>query len=88
MRNGGGPACLRLRVTLTEKEMLKTNPAVFLDETLYKKLVNWVNKHYRDDLTPRDLADPNLLKETRSALDELTHILKLGSVYPFQLFSL
>jgi succinylarginine dihydrolase len=32
-----------------------------------------------------DLAEPTLINEVRAALDELTVILKLGSVYPFQL---
>ena len=32
-----------------------------------------------------DMADPQLLTECREALDELTQILALGSVYPFQL---
>jgi succinylarginine dihydrolase len=31
------------------------------------------------------MADPQLLLECREALDELTQILALGSVYPFQL---
>lgn len=31
-----------------------------------------------------DLADPQLLREGRDALDRLTQILQLGSVYPFQ----
>ena len=31
-----------------------------------------------------DLRDPQLLIESRTALDELTQILKIGSVYPFQ----
>jgi len=30
------------------------------------------------------LRDPQLLIESRTALDELTQILKIGSVYPFQ----
>lgn len=85
MKNGGGPACLRLRVSLTEREIIKTNPSVFLDDTLYQKLTTWIEKHYRDRLVPDDLMDPKLLQEVRSALDELTHILKLGSVYPFQM---
>ena len=36
-------------------------------------------------LSENDLADPQLLNECRTALDELTQILKLGAVYPFQL---
>jgi succinylarginine dihydrolase len=35
-------------------------------------------------MSESDLADPQLLNECRTALDELTQILKLGAVYPFQ----
>ena len=52
---------------------------------LYDTLTVWVNKHYRDALRESDLADPQLLLECRTALDELTQILKLGAVYPFQI---
>ena len=39
----------------------------------------------RTVLTPADLADPQLLVESRGALDELTQILGLGGgFYPFQ----
>ena len=31
-----------------------------------------------------DLADPKLLEESRAALDELTKLLQIGSVYEFQ----
>lgn len=84
MRNGGGPACLRLRVVLTEGEIKESNPGVFLNDALYARLVAWVEKHYRDRLATADLADPDLLAESRTALDELTKILKLGNVYRFQ----
>lgn len=85
MRNGGGPACLRLRVVLNEREIAALPPGVLLDDRLYARLVAWVKKHYREKLTQRDLADPALLRESRRALDELTQILGLGSIYPFQL---
>ena len=85
MQNGGGPACLRLRVALREQELAAVNPGVVLTPTLFDTLNAWVDKHYRDRLAERDLADPQLLIECRTALDELTQILKLGSVYPFQL---
>ena len=85
MRNGGGPACLRLRVVLTEAEQAATNPAMRLTDDLYARLSAWGTAHYRDQLTPADLADPALLDESRSALDALTQILDLGgSFYPFQ----
>ncbi|WP_028635509.1 N-succinylarginine dihydrolase [Pseudomonas parafulva] len=84
MRNGGGPACLRLRVALTETELAAVNQGVIMTAPLYDTLLQWVDRHYRDRLVDSDLADPQLLVECRTALDELTQILKLGSVYPFQ----
>jgi succinylarginine dihydrolase len=84
MRNGGGPACLRLRVVLNEKEIAGTNPDVFMNANLYSRLETWIHKHYRDRLAMNDLADPNLVNEVRASLDELTQILGLGSIYPFQ----
>ena len=85
MQNGGGPACLRLRVALKQAELAAVNPGVVMSNALYATLNTWVDKHYRDRLVETDLADPQLLIECRTALDELTQILKLGSVYPFQL---
>lgn len=80
MRNGGGPACLRLRVVLTAAERMAVAPGVWLDERLYRLLVGWVERHYRDRLAPEDLADPDLLDETRRALDELGGILGIGGL--------
>jgi len=86
MRNGGGPACLRLRVVLTEAELAATHPAMRLTDALHAELSAWANRWYRDELRPADLADPALLDETRGALDALSTILKLGGgFYPFQL---
>lgn len=84
MKNGGGPACLRLRVVLNETERAAVAPGVWIDDTLFARLDAWIGKHYRDRLAPSDLADPNLLMESRTALDELTQILGLGSLYDFQ----
>ncbi len=84
MQNGGGPACLRLRVALTEREAAAVNPAVWMNDALHERLTHWVCRHYRDRLGVADLADPALLIEVRTALDELTQLLELGSIYPFQ----
>ncbi len=84
MLNGGGPACLRLRVVLTESEQQACAAQVFLDEALYQRLVQWVERHYRDRLSIADLLDPTFLNESRVALDELTQILQLGTLYNFQ----
>ncbi|WP_421731271.1 N-succinylarginine dihydrolase [Brevundimonas sp.] len=85
MRNGGGPACLRLRVVLTEAELAATNPAMRMTDELHARLSIWAATWYRDSLTAADLADPALIDETRGALSELTDILELGDdFYPFQ----
>jgi succinylarginine dihydrolase len=84
MRNGGGPACLRLRVVLNAAERAAVNPQVWLDAARHAELAAWVRRHYRDRLLPADLADPQLLQESRAALDELTRILGLGALYDFQ----
>ncbi|MCJ9430663.1 N-succinylarginine dihydrolase [Kordiimonas marina] len=84
MSNGGGPACLRLRVTLTEAERKAVRGRVFLDEALADALESWASDHYRDELYPADLADPLLAEESLTALDRLTTILDLGSIYDFQ----
>ncbi len=84
MRNGGGPACLRLRVVLNDEERHAINQGAVLTDELYARLTTWVETHYRDRLVQQDLADPKLLNEVRQALDELTGILQLGSIYDFQ----
>ena len=84
MNNGGGPACLRLRVVLNDAERAAVNPKVWLDDPLHAALQRWIQQHYRDRLTLDDLADPLLLDESRTALDRLTQLLGLGSLYDFQ----
>lgn len=85
MQNGGGPACLRQRVILTLPEYQSIHKGVELTEVLYQKLVSWVNKHYRDRLLRSDLSDPSLIIEGQNALDELSSLLGLGAIYPFQM---
>jgi succinylarginine dihydrolase len=84
MNNGGGPACLRLRVPLSDDEAAHLGARVRFDAALHLELSAWIEHHYRDRLSPPDLADPLLQREGLTALDELTRILRLGNVYEFQ----
>jgi succinylarginine dihydrolase len=84
MQNGGGPACLRLRVVLSEDELRCVHKGVLYTPRLHEELAAWGDRHYRDRLAPDDLADPELLWESRASLDSLTEILGLGSIYRFQ----
>src|SRR6202012_4558931 len=58
MKNGGGPACLRLRVVLTDAERAAVTPGVWIDDALFGRLDGWIERHYRDRLATADLADP------------------------------
>lgn len=80
MRNGGGPACLRLRVALTDGQASAMHQGIIFTEALYVKLVSWVERHYRDTLLPQDLADPTLAIEVQTALHELSSILGLPNL--------
>ena len=81
MRNGGGPACLRLRVVLTDAQAAAMHQGVLLTAALHARLVAWVERHYRDRLSPSDLTDPALVAEVDAALDALADILGLPSLY-------
>ena len=81
MRNGGGPACLRLRVELSAAEAAAMHQGVLFNDALYRRLVAWVERHYRDRLAAADLVDLALVGEVQSALAELQTILGLPDLY-------
>ncbi|MEZ5950189.1 MAG: N-succinylarginine dihydrolase [Planctomycetaceae bacterium] len=81
MRNGGGPACLRLRVVLSQEQLSAMPTGPRMSEALYARLTTWIERNYREELTFEDLGDPGLLRETRSAFEELAEILNLHSIY-------
>jgi len=84
MRNGGGPACLRFRVALSDAELGAAHQGVILTDALYARLVDWVEARYPEQLSADDLVDPSLARRCLDALDELTRILDLPGLYPFQ----
>ncbi len=77
MRNGGGPACLRLRVPLTNDEVAAIPARVLLDDALYEAVRAWIVRHYRDRVSPADLGDPDFFDQNRQALSELSTLLHL-----------
>ena len=84
MRNGGGPACLRLRVALSEAERRAMNPNFILNAEKIAALEAWAKAHYRDRLALGDLSDPEFAEEALTSLDALTKLLGMGAFYPFQ----
>jgi len=75
MKNGGGPACLRLRVPLTDAERDALSARVLLDDSLYEATHAWITRNYRDRVTPADLGDPEFFDHNRRALSELSALL-------------
>lgn len=80
MRNGGGPACLRLRVVMTEDEIAAAHPGAFMDETTIDDLQAVIRETYRDRLTAADLADPALADECRQAREAILDVLGLDGL--------
>ena len=81
MRNGGGPACLRLRVILNEEQARAIHSGVIMTPRLADRLERWVETHYRETLSPADLMDTALLSEGREAFLELEDILELKIIH-------
>lgn len=81
MRNGGGPACLRLRVPLTQQHLTNVHAGAMFTDALHSKLAAWVEAHYRDQLRPEDLLDPEFADACLRALSELEEILELKGLY-------
>ena len=77
MNNGGGPACLRLRVVMNESEQNAVHSGCRLTPTLYRQLKEWIQTYYRESLSVDDLRDPQLIEETRNTLQQLCGILDL-----------
>lgn len=80
MRNGGGPACLRLRVVMTPEERAACHQGVLLDETKIDALQKVVRETYRDHLSVADLVDPNFAQECLQAREALLKTLSLENL--------
>lgn len=74
MRNGGGPACLRLRVALTEDELAAMDQRFLLDEAKCDRIGNLIAEFWPERIAPADLGEPALWQQcltARAALLEL-----------------
>ncbi|CAI8329430.1 MAG: N-succinylarginine dihydrolase [Hyphomonas sp. TMED17] len=80
MRNGGGPACLRLRVVLTSAELEAAHSGVILDNDKLDQLEQAITEHYRDRVEISDFADIAFANECRAARESILDIVSLGSL--------
>lgn len=67
MRNGGGPACLRLRVAVDQAAKAAIDPRFLLDEAKWDALHRLVEAHWPERVEPNDLGNPDLWREARAA---------------------
>lgn len=79
MNNGGGPACLRLRVPVDSMQLKRIKPSVLWTAELEAQLRDWVTSHYPTKLSLADLADVDRIEQTSAAMQELSGILDLKS---------
>jgi len=84
MKNGGGPACLRLRVVLNSVQIKALCGSVVLTDNTIDQLESLVKRYYRTCLLPSDLADPEFIQDSLTVLDKFTQCLSLGNLYDFQ----
>jgi succinylarginine dihydrolase len=68
MNNGGGPACLRLRVPMSEAQWQSLPPGVRFTDTLADRLCEIVERHYPETLSLDDLLDADLIDVSRRAV--------------------
>jgi succinylarginine dihydrolase len=78
MANGGGPACLRLRVVA---DPATVDPRFLADEAKLDAMAALIAAHWPERIAPADLADPALAEEieaARRALYRSLHLEELG----------
>ncbi|MCE2573472.1 N-succinylarginine dihydrolase, partial [Motilimonas eburnea] len=81
MNNGGGPACLRLRLSLTVDERQAVNPSCLFSLEKYQELKACIEAYYPDELTEDKLVDPKLLVQLDLAYEQLGNILGVAELY-------
>jgi succinylarginine dihydrolase len=64
MRNGGGPACLRLRVVADPASI---DPRFLLDAAKADRLEALVTTHWPEAIGPNDLGNPDLWAQAWTA---------------------
>ncbi len=69
---------------LSNHELAAVQAGIRFDDTLEATLRDWVGRWYPEELREDDLADPIFATSLRDASQELTGLLDIGSISPFQ----
>lgn len=75
MRNGGGPACLRLRVQLDAAALAAIDRRFLLDEAKCDRIAQVIEREWPEAIAPGDLPDPALWRQCVQARHALTDAL-------------
>ena len=77
MANGGGPACLRLRVVA---DPATVDPRFLVDEAKLDRIASVIEQHWPEQIAPEDLREPALrdrIETARRALYEALDLVEL-----------
>ena len=77
MANGGGPACLRLRVAC---DPATVDPRFLVDEARLERLATVIAAHWPEHIAARDLTSPALIEQIVAARRALLEALNLGEL--------
>ncbi len=77
MANGGGPACLRLRVVA---DPARIDPRFLVDAARIDRIAAVVEAHWPEQIAPADIGDPALIARIEAARAALLEMLGLTGV--------
>jgi succinylarginine dihydrolase len=80
MKNGGGPACLRLRVVVTAEEYAALDQRFLLDMNKISRLEAAISQTYPETLTPEALGDPSFHAQAYEAWLAVLQVLSLDEL--------
>lgn len=81
MRNGGGPACLRLRVAMTDADIACLQERALLTPERYQQLRQIIASQYPDQLRLEQLQDAALVRQLQQTLRQIYQCLDIE--FPF-----
>lgn len=80
MANGGGPACLRLRVVADPRDI---DPRFLVDEVRLDEIAQIVSQYWPESIAPQDLSDTRLIARIeQSWLTLVDHLQLSGDLSP------
>ena len=77
MANGGGPACLRLRVVA---DPAAVDPRFIADEAKLDAIADVIATHWPEHIAPDQLSDPDLVRQVQSARAALLAVCGLSQL--------